>query len=269
MSPPVIHFQKMHGLGNDFIVIDAISQTIHLNTLPVKLMADRHLGIGCDQLLVILRGKKADFFCHIFNADGSEAEQCGNGLRAVARFIHESGLHASKEFTLETVAGVFPVRIKDYDHICVTMSTSTITSTSQDLQLPTQAVSVTGSVLSMGNPHYIIRVNSIEDVNLTELGAEISTHVIFPHGTNVGFMEVVSPEYIRLRTYERGVGHTLACGSNACAAVANGILNGELQKRVKVEFELGTLTIEWEGGDKPVHMTGPASLVFRGEWPIK
>ncbi len=268
MTRSTIRFHKMHGLGNDFIVIDAIHQTINLDTLPVQLMADRHLGIGCDQLLIIESGKNADFFCRIVNSDGSQAEQCGNGLRCVARFIHENGLYTRPEFKLETVAGIFPVHIQDYDHVRITMSSAAIDASNLEVHLPTRQISVSGSALSMGNPHFIIKVDDVENVNISDLGADISTHDIFPQGTNVGFMQVVNAEHIRLRTYERGAGNTLACGSNACAAVASGILEGHLNQRVAVEFEHGKVFIEWEGNDKPVHMTGPAAYVFSGEWPI-
>lgn len=268
MTTSTIRFHKMHGLGNDFVVIDAIHQAINIDALPVKQMADRHLGVGFDQLLIIERGKNADFFCVILNSDGSEAEQCGNGLRCVARFIHENGLFTKPTFTLETIAGVFPVDIKDYDQVRITMSTSSIDASNLELNLPVGDVSVSGSALSMGNPHFIVKVDNLETVDIGDLGSHISNHAIFPQGTNVGFMEVVKPDHIRLRTYERGAGNTLACGSNACAAVASGILEGTLNNQVAVEFEYGRVFIEWEGGDKPVHMTGPATYVFSGEWPI-
>jgi diaminopimelate epimerase len=263
-----IRFHKMHGLGNDFVVIDAISEKVDIGKLPFTLMADRHLGIGCDQFLIIESGKEADFFCRIVNSDGSEAEQCGNGLRCVARFVHEQKLIAANDFTLATIAGVFPVSIKDYDHISVTMLSKPVTTDHLEIRLPEFDISIAGASLSIGNPHFIIPVEKIDPADTMTLGAAIAVHPLFPQGTNVGFMEVVSEDHIRLRTYERGAGQTLACGSNACAAVIYGIMENSLSRKVAVEFEHGKVTIEWPDGKKPVKMTGPASYVFSGEWPL-
>jgi len=249
-------------------VIDATKQTLDLATLPVTKMADRHLGIGFDQLLIIEKSNHADFFCRILNADGSSAEQCGNGLRAVARYIHEQKLLDRKAFKLETVAGIFPVLIEDYDHIRITMSETDITASHMEIPLPDINKAITGDSLSLGNPHFIISVDNAVTAEADGLGCLISTHPIFPQGTNVGFMEVVQRDHIRLRTYERGAGATLACGSNACAAVVAGILQDTLANRVAVEFQHGQIMIEWEGNNKPVHMTGPATDVFSGEWPL-
>lgn len=265
MTNQPMKFTKMHGLGNDFVVINAVQQPLDWKRLPAKLIADRHLGIGCDQILLIEPSTSADFFCRIINADGSEAEQCGNGLRCVARFVHEKGLHPSTNLTIETVAGVFPIEIKDYDHIRVTIPAAGIESSSIQLSLPTLGTAVSGSVLSIGNPHFIIKVADLQTTQTGQIGQAVSTHPSFPHGTNVGFMQVLKPNHILLRTYERGAGETHACGSNACAAVAAGILDGSLQHAVTVEFNYGQLMIEWEGKNKPVHMNGPASVVFEGE----
>lgn len=263
-----IPFHKMHGLGNDFVVIDATKQPLDMNTLPVTLMADRHLGIGFDQLLIIENSNHADYYCRILNADGSEAEQCGNGLRAVARYIHEQGLLGQKEFRLETIAGIFPVLIKDYDHIRITMTQSASNASQLEVPLPEHNKTIQGSTLSMGNPHFIIPVDDLNDTAPMELGSLISTHPVFPQGTNVGFMQVVTRQHIRLKTIERGAGETLACGSNACAAVLTGIQQGALEPHVAVEFQHGQVTVEWEGHSKPVYMTGPAADAFRGEWPL-
>ncbi len=269
MKQQTIHFTKMHGLGNDFVVIDAIHQRLDWHTLPVTLLADRHLGIGCDQVLLIEPSKNADFFCRILNADGSEAEQCGNGLRCVARFLHERKLHSSTSLTIETIAGVFPVEIKNYDQIRVTIPAANIESSNLQLQLPPSGTTVKGSALSMGNPHFIIQVPDIHTAATEQVGQSIATHPTFPNGTNVGFMQIMNKNHIRLRTYERGAGETNACGSNACAAVAAGILEGSLQHSVQVDFKYGQLQIEWEGKGKPVHMNGPAASIFDGDITIE
>lgn len=265
----MIHFTKMHGLGNDFVVIDAMNQSITLQPAFIKHIGNRHTGIGFDQLLVIEKSSKADFFCRIFNADGSEAEQCGNGLRCIARYVHEHGMHPTSTLSIETKAGVFPVEIKDYDHIRVTMGAPRIEEKLMALQLDQQSDGLQMSVMSIGNPHAVIKVDALNPELVTELGAEISQHAYFPNGANVGFMQIDHPGHIHLRTYERGAGETLACGSNACAATVAGIINHWLDQRVTVEFRDGSLLIEWEGEGRPIHMTGPAVTVFSGELLIK
>lgn len=263
-----LRFTKMHGLGNDFIVIDAASQPLNWHQFPFSAIADRHLGVGCDQILLIEQSSNADYFCRIINADGSEAEQCGNGLRCVARFLHEKGLHASHRMTIETIVGVFPVEIKDYDHIRVTIPSASIESSTLHLQIPTLGKSINGSALSVGNPHFIVKVDNIKDTDTRKIGAAISTHPDFPNGTNVGFMQIINSNHVRLCTYERGAGETNACGSNACAAVAAGIIDGSLKNTVNVEFKYGQLIIEWQGKGEPVYMTGPAVSVFEGALEI-
>ncbi len=258
-------FTKMHGLGNDFVVIDALAQPFFHSPSLIPQLANRHTGIGFDQLLLIEPSNRADFFCRIYNADGSEAEQCGNGLRCVARFIHEEGLQTSLNFQLETSAGVYPVSIKNYAEISVTMGSPEIQETLMELPLQSHKKNVLLTVLSVGNPHAIVNVPSIAQVRADQLGPEISSHILFPHGANVGFMEIVTPHHIRLRTYERGVGETFACGSNACAAAVAGIANGWLQHPVTVEFPHGALSIGWEGHQQTIRMTGPASRIFTGE----
>lgn len=270
-----IQFFKMHGLGNDFIVIDAINQHIDINQLPIKTLAHRHLGIGFDQLLLVEKSTVADVACKIFNADGSTAEQCGNGMRCVARFILEKGLSTKKTLSIETQCGIVTASVHDYDAIEVTMGVpcfeparipfisdkvETIYSLKTNLQ--TEALPIT--VLSMGNPHAILRVPTIDHFPVEKYGKEIAAHARFPNSTNVGFMEIINPHHIRLRTYERGVGETHACGSNACAAVVAGIHNGWLDASVDVELAYGHLYIEWSGEAHPVIMTGPAVKVFEG-----
>lgn len=258
-----IQFTKMHGLGNDFVVINAVDQQIDVNKLPIQALGNRFFGIGFDQLLIIEKGKNADFFCRIFNSDGSEAEQCGNGLRCVARLIHEDKLHTANTFTIATIAGIYPVWVEDYNHITVTMGAPDVKENLMPLMLTQSLQEIPVSVLSIGNPHAVTKVESVELIP-EALGAEISTHTYFPNGTNVGFMQIINPAHIRLRTYERGSGETFACGSNACAAAIVGMVNGWLKSKVEVEFRLGSLMIEWPGGNAPVQMTGPATRVFDG-----
>lgn len=265
MTTHPVRFAKMHGLGNDFMVIDAIHQTIDESNLPVVRLAHRQLGVGFDQLLMIKRSNNADFFCRIFNADGSEAEQCGNGLRCVARFIYENKLSASKSFTIETLAGIYPALIQSLNDITVTMGAPVINETNLDLVLDNGQRIEGLAVLSVGNPHAVLRVASINTLDINTVGASLSTHQHFPSGANVGFMEIVTPNHIRLRTYERGSGETLACGSNACAAVAAGITQQWLANQVDVEFKLGKLSIRWDEKSRPIQMSGPAELVYSGE----
>jgi diaminopimelate epimerase len=269
MQTEHLHFTKMHGLGNDFVILNLMDQALDLHRLPIAELAHRHIGIGFDQLLLIEASTKADFFCRIFNADGSEAEQCGNGLRCVARFIHEQGLETRKAFSIETLAGIYSLSIDDYDHIHVTMGAPDIKEKLLHLPLSHRAMSIPISVLSVGNPHAIVKIESIHSAIPDQLGPEIASHSYFPQGVNVGFMQILNPHHILLRTFERGAGETLACGSNACAAAVAGISNAWLQKRVSVEFRYGTLTIEWGGGDQAIHMIGPATKVFEGRLPLK
>lgn len=256
----------MHGLGNDFIIIDAIKKSITLPIQTIQQMADRHTGIGFDQLLMIEAGKQADYHVKIFNADGSEAEQCGNGLRCVARFLHETKITDKTDLTISTKAGTFPLHIKDYDHISVIMGVPQVKDQLTTIEVNGEPREM--SVISLGNPHAILRVDADAGMQLTQLGQAISTHHYFPAGTNVGFMDIVNKQHVRLKTYERGSGLTHACGSNACAAVIAGITNEWLDDTVSVEFVYGSLQIEWNAHDQLVKMTGPAALVFGGSITI-
>lgn len=269
----------MHGLGNDFIVVDGIQQTIDIKKIPISLLSDRHQGIGFDQLLLITPSSQADFACRIFNSDGSEAEQCGNGMRCVARYLHEEQLTLKKAFTLETAAGLIPVSIHDYDHIEVNMGSPCFEPekipfiTHQKSKLYDITVAATSSplqftILSMGNPHAILHVASINETPVATLGLKIATNPAFPKGTNVGFMEIVNSKHIRLRTFERGAGETFACGSNACAAVVAGILNHGLDHKVNVEVVYGNLVVEWPDKNSPVILSGSATRVFSGTYFI-
>lgn len=266
MVTQLIPFTKMHALGNDFMLINNLDESINVAKLSVARLANRHTGVGFDQLLLLEKASAADFFCRIFNADGTEAEQCGNGLRCIARYIHENKLYPHHHFNIATRAGVFPVNIKDYDHIQIEMGAPQI----EALMMALEALQTLHkeqpviSVLSFGNPHAILKVNSLETLAAKELSTAITKHEIFKTGANVGFMQIINPNQIRLRTFERGVGETQACGSNACAAAIAGIGNGWLNSPVKVEYAHGSLDIEWAGNEAPVYMTGPASQIYAG-----
>jgi diaminopimelate epimerase len=257
-------FCKMHGLGNDFVVINAISQPVPVSKSWVRALAHRHTGIGFDQLLIVQPSTKADFACRIFNADGSEAEQCGNGIRCVARYVHEENLTSKKSLSLETPAGLVDVVIHDYNSIQVSMGIPQFDSENKIVLKTPEPVDL--FVLSIGNPHAILQVSSLQSCAVATIGTSIGSNSYFPNGTNVGFMEIVDRENIRLRTFERGVGETLACGSNACASVVAGIQQNLLAQKVRVELPLGHLWIEWAGKNHPVLMTGSASRVFDGEF---
>jgi len=235
-QPRPLTFTKMHGLGNDFMVINTIQQPFDLGMVSIPALADRHIGVGFDQLLLIEPSTSADFFCRIFNSDGSEAEQCGNGLRCIARYLHEEGIHQGSTLTIETRSGIFPIKINKIDNVTVTLSPPPAADIELRLNPHTELHS-----LSLGNPHTILKVDSVETAAVATLGPEISTHPHFACGTNVGFMEVVNRDHIRLRTFERGTGETHACGSNACAAAIIGIRNHSLANRVMVEFRLTRL----------------------------
>lgn len=263
----------MQALGNDFVMIESIFQVCNISTLAIKQLANRHLGIGFDQLISIEKGQEADFFCRIFNVDGSEAEQCGNGLRCVAKLVYDLGLTNNLTFTLQTKAGLFPVEIKSNSVVSISMGLPIfepskipfITESQRPyylLNLKYNDVKI--NVLSMGNPHAILEMPSSTLLAQENVAAEIAKHSAFPNGVNIGFIEIINRNTIRLRTFERGVGETYACGSNACAAVVSGIMNKSLDNKVKVELLLGTLEIEWGGVNEPVFMTGPANYVFEG-----
>lgn len=269
-----LKFYKMQSLGNDFMVIDAISQSMHFSELPIQQLAHRHLGIGFDQLLLISQSKKNDFFCHIFNSDGSKAEQCGNGLRCITRLMHDLTLIKKKSYSIETKAGEFVASILAENKIQVAMGApcfdpslipfiTEVASKTYSLALDNSIVNLT--VLSMGNPHAILQVPSLTNYPIYNMGSQLAKHQAFPKGINIGFMEIKTPNHIGLRTFERGAGETYACGSNACAAVVAGIVNQLLAHKVTVELELGELEVEWSGVlNEPVKLTGPANYVYEG-----
>lgn len=271
-----LKFTKMHGLGNDFIVFDAISQKIDLSTQQMQQLSDRHFGIGFDQLLIIEAGKPgiSDFHYRIFNADGSEAGQCGNGVRCVALFLREKNMTQKAQLSLSAKAGVMVVTMKDTHHIEVNMGQPILDPQQIPFDMPYRASQYILPLfeteqkimaVSMGNPHAIIRVDDVEHAPVLNLGERISHHHAFPERINVEFMQILARDHIKLRVYERGTGETLACGTGACAAVVAGILNGWLDSRVSVELLGGVLDIEWQGEGHPVMMTGPAISVYEGE----
>ncbi len=271
-----LRFTKMHGLGNDFMVIDAIQQSPDLPPARVRALADRHFGVGFDQLLLVERpvSPDVDFRYRIFNSDGGEVEQCGNGARCFARFVRDRGLTTKDEIVVETNTGVISLSVVDDHNVRVNMGVPRLRP--QDLPFTAEAqakrysIDVGGEQLeigavSMGNPHAVMVVADVRTAPVERLGPLLEAHGWFPRKVNAGFMEVVSREHIRLRVFERGVGETLACGTGACAAVVVGRLWGLLDEQVRVELPGGGLMIRWQGEGQPVWMTGPATQVYEGE----
>ncbi|MGI8740707.1 MAG: diaminopimelate epimerase [Gammaproteobacteria bacterium] len=268
-------FTKMHGLGNDFVLIDALARPVHLTSAQIRFIADRRQGVGCDQLLLIesARTSDADFRYRIFNSDGGEVEQCGNGARCVARYLHERELIAPADAKLETAGGIISVTIEQTGLVTVNMGRPALAPPDipfiADSQAPSYHLEVAGeavelSAVSMGNPHAVLLVDDVATAPVGTLGAQLESHPRFPKRVNVGFMQVVDRRSIRLRVYERGVGETLACGSGACAAAVAGRVRGLLDERVTVGLAGGELMVSWLDARAPVHMTGPATKVFEG-----
>ncbi len=269
-------FSKMHGLGNDFVVIDGVRQAIALTPAQIRFLADRHFGVGCDQLLLVERPSHpgVDFHYRIFNADGGEVEQCGNGARCFVRFVHEQGLTETREIRVETLGGVISPRLEADGTVTVDMGVPVLeperipfASTSAEVVQPLEVDggSIEITAVSMGNPHAVQVVADVDDAPVAAQGASIEAHPRFPQRVNAGFMQIIGRRHIRLRVFERGVGETLACGTGACAAVVAGILRGLLDSPVRVETRGGELSIAWQGIGAPVSMTGPAVTVFTGE----
>lgn len=270
-----LHFTKMHGLGNDFVVIDAIAQSVALDRDQVRFLADRHFGIGCDQLLLVERpsSDEVDFRYRIFNADGGEVEQCGNGARCFARFVRDKGLTTADRIRVETAAGRMVLQVEPDGRVTVDMGVPVFEPAAIPFDAPTPGpaykLEVAGrtvefGAVSMGNPHAVIQVADVDAAQVAELGPAIEGHPRFPRRVNVGFMQIIDRSRIRLRVYERGAGETLACGSGACAAVAVGRQQGLLGDKVEADLRGGCLLIRWEGEGHPVRMTGPAESVFEG-----
>ncbi len=275
----LLKFTKMQGAGNDFVVVDGYSSPVLLAPAQIKKIASRYFGVGCDQLLIVEKTTtpNVDFRYRIFNADGGEVEQCGNGARCFVRFVTEKGLTKKREIAVETRCGVITLMLRDDNQVTVNMGAPIFEPAkipfiaehrekTYALQLSKQAITI--SAVSMGNPHAVTLVEDIESANVAELGPQIESHASFPLRVNAGFMQVVNAHEIKLRVYERGSGETLSCGTGACAAVVSGIQLGLLQSPVLVHTRGGKLNIEWQDEVQPVLMTGPAEIVFEGEIQI-
>jgi len=271
-----LKFTKMQGLGNDFVVIDGTRARITLSAPQLRGIADRHFGVGCDQILQVEgpRQPDTDFYYRIFNADGREVEQCGNGARCFVRYVHEKGLTGKREIRVGTLGGVIVPRLEQDGQVTVDMGVPEFEPSRVPFEAParslTYELSIAGravqiSVLSMGNPHAIQLVPDIERAPVATDGPLIENHPRFPRGVNAGFVQIVGRQHISLRVHERGAGETLACGTGACAAVAAMRARGLLDERVTVSTRGGDLGISWAGDTAPVMMTGPAVTVFEGE----
>ncbi|HKU45667.1 MAG TPA: diaminopimelate epimerase [Burkholderiales bacterium] len=256
-------FTKMQGAGNDFVVLDHTSHPFALTSEQLKRIADRHFGIGCDQILVVERARdaQADFRYRIFNADGGEVEQCGNGARCFVKFVHGRGLTTKSEIRVETLGGTIRPKLEADGEVTVDMGVPT-RPVAEKLNVGGRPVEV--MTLSIGNPHAVQVVPDVASAPVTTQGPLIETHPRFPNRVNAGYLQVLDRHAVALRVWERGAGETLACGTGACAAVVAGIARGLLDSPVKVETRGGTLTIAWGGGDNAVSMKGPAGTVFEG-----
>ncbi|BFI64099.1 MULTISPECIES: diaminopimelate epimerase [Yersinia pseudotuberculosis complex] len=270
-----MQFSKMHGLGNDFMVVDAVTQNVYFSPELIRRLADRHTGVGFDQMLVVEPpyDPELDFHYRIFNADGSEVSQCGNGARCFARFVRLKGLTNKREISVSTQTGRMILSVTEDEQVCVNMGEPDF----EPQTVPFRAAkaektyilraaehTVLCGVVSMGNPHCVMQVDDVSVANVALLGPVLENHERFPERANIGFMQVVSRDHIRLRVYERGAGETQACGSGACAAVAVGVVQDLLNENVHVELPGGSLHIRWQGPGYPLYMTGPATHVYDG-----
>ncbi len=269
-------FTKMHGLGNDFVVVDATRQALALTAAQVRQIADRRFGVGCDQILLVEAPPTADvlFGYRIFNADGSEVHQCGNGARCFAKFVVDKKLTQQTEIPVRTRAGRMVLTVLANGLVCVNMGAPNFTPAQIPLLVAQEALhyslevrgqTVQFGAVSMGNPHAVLRVDSVDSAPVAELGPALESHPAFPQRVNVGFLQVENRHHARLRVYERGTGETLACGSAACAAAALAMRWGELADEATVCLPGGELHIAWAGPGQPLWMTGPAQTVFEGE----
>ncbi len=270
-----IQFSKMHGLGNDFVVIDNVTQNVFFSTDKIKQLADRNLGIGFDQMLMVEPpyDPEQDFHYRIFNADGSEVSQCGNGARCFARFVKMKGLTNRNKIVVSTKAGRIILYLEKDGQVTVNMGKPKFDPS----QIPLKANKEEGTYIiraneqtyfcgavSMGNPHCVLEVDDIEQADVETIGPLLERHDRFPEGVNVGFMQIINEGHIKLRVFERGVGETLACGTGACAAVAIAQIQGKLGNEVKVDLPGGRIKIRWQGRDNVLKMTGPAEHIFDG-----
>lgn len=276
LSRMLLNFTKMHGLGNDFVVIDGINQSLSLTAEQCRRLAERRFGVGCDQILLVepARRPDTDFYYRIFNADGSEVEQCGNGARCFARFVTDKGLCHKHDIHVETRSGVIVLHIDANNDVTVNMGVPILAPADipfiAEMQAPSYSLEVGSGhyqigAVSMGNPHAVVGVADIDAAPVASLGPAIESHLRFPQRVNAGFMQIIDRAHIRLRVYERGAGETLACGTGACAAVVSGRIQGLLDDKVTVSLPGGDLSITWQGGNEPVWMTGPATHVFEGQ----
>jgi len=270
-----MQFSKMHGLGNDFMVIDGVTQNVYLTEEVIRKLADRHRGVGFDQLLLVEPpyDPELDFHYRIFNADGSEVSQCGNGARCFARFVTLKGLTNKQDIHVSTAKGKMILTLKDEEKVRVNMGEPiwepaqvpfAANKFEKNYILRTDLQTVLCGVVSMGNPHCVLQVEDINTVPVNELGPLLENHERFPERANIGFMQVINRNHIKLRVFERGAGETQACGSGACGAVAVGIMQGVLDSNVQVDLPGGSLQIEWEGVGHPLYMTGDATHIYDG-----
>ena len=265
----------MHGLGNDFVVVNGLEQTIEFDEEQIRMIADRRLGIGCDQLLLInpATHELADFRYGVFNADGSEAEHCGNGIRCVAVFLRDNGIVNKEELVAETGAGLVRTYFED-DLVRVCMGLPSfepadiplaVVEQQQSYRLELAGMNIDVAALSLGNPHAVLSVEDVDRVAVGEIGPQVQRHALFPNSVNVGFMQILDNSHIKLRVFERGVGETPACGSGACAAVVAGIKMHHLDENIDVSLQAGHLAVSWAGDGEPVWMKGPATTVYEGQ----
>ena len=272
----LLRFTKMHGLGNDFMVIDLISQHAHIQPKHAKQWGDRHTGIGFDQLLLVEppHHPDVDFRYRIFNADGSEVEQCGNGARCFARFVLDKRLTMKRQIRVETKGGIIELIVRPDGQITVDMGPPRLVPADIPFQADSEAMSyplevdgeqLTIAAVSMGNPHSVLRVEDVETAPVHQLGPKIEHHPRFPQRVNAGFLQVIDRQHAKLRVWERGVGETQACGTGACAAAVAAIRQGWMDSPVQIDLPGGRLSIEWAGIGQPVMMTGPAVRVFEGQ----
>ncbi len=276
---PMLNFSKMHGLGNDFMVVDNVTQNAFFSKERIKQLADRNYGVGFDQLLLVEPpyDPDQDFHYRIFNADGSEVSQCGNGARCFARFVKQQGLINRNKVIVSTKAGRMVLYLEKEGQVTVNMgrpifepANVPFTANKQENTyiIRNQEATYFCGVVSMGNPHCVVAVDDVDNIDVKGIGTFLGQHERFPEGVNVGFMQIINENKIRLRVFERGAGETLACGSGACAAVAVGQIQGKLQQEVEVELPGGKLTIKWPGGDSVLKMTGPAEHIYDGQIPL-
>lgn len=270
-----MQFSKMHGLGNDFVVVDGVTQNVFFTPETIQRLANRYCGIGFDQLLIVEApyDPELDFHYRIFNADGSEVSQCGNGARCFARFVTLKGLTNKKDIAVSTQKGNMVLTVKDDNQIRVNMGEPiwepakipfTANKFEKNYILRTDIQTVLCGAVSMGNPHCVVQVDDIQTANVEQLGSLLENHERFPERVNAGFMQIINKEHIKLRVYERGAGETQACGSGACAAVAVGIMQGLLNNNVQVDLPGGSLMIEWNGVGHPLYMTGETTHIYDG-----